>query len=129
MDDNLRNQNEAMPIFMKEESWLDTEPLDTSAQVVSTNMRNDVVINQANRVNLELLTGRQTISTSVQQQETTSVSGTNGGGLLSSDIIYQYVNLNSVRKMIPQNIIEFLLICVIVIYLIYYFSQISRVSI
>lgn len=45
-----------------------------------------------------------------------------------SDFILQYVNLNLVRKMIAQNQIELIFICVIITYLIYYFSQISRVS-
>lgn len=45
-----------------------------------------------------------------------------------SDSLAQNVNFKSVRKMIAQNLIEFLFICVIVAYLIYYFSQISKVS-
>lgn len=42
--------------------------------------------------------------------------------------LFQYVNLNLVRKMIAQNMTELIIVGVIIIYLVYYFSQVSRVS-
>ena len=40
----------------------------------------------------------------------------------------QYVDLSLVRKVIAQNMAEIIVVCVILIYLVYYFSQISKVS-
>lgn len=62
-----------------------------------------------------------------------SLSPTNSSNSSSSlgligDFIRQHVNMHLVTKMIAQNLVEILFICVIVTYLVFYFSQISRVS-
>lgn len=112
-----------MPILVKEDTWLDESP-DGSSVVQPSAMPHAHNYQDTSRLESLPVGGRQTTpSTSVLEAPKLT-----SNGLFNSDIIYQYVNFNLVRKMIPQNLIELLLICVIVIYLIYYFSQISRVS-
>lgn len=67
-------------------------------------------------------------STTTTSSTSTTISSPPSFINLINDFILQYVNLNIVRKMIAQNLIEILFICVIITYLVFYFSQISRVS-
>lgn len=77
------------------------------------------------------------LTSQVSSSSTSSISTTTTTTISSppsfinriNDFILQYVDLNLVRKMIAQNLIEILFICVIITYLVFYFSQISRVSI
>jgi len=73
-----------------------------------------------------LTKAHQTLAMGAQDKTETIESNRTASDVL----LFEYVDVfNLVRKMIAQNLVEFLIICVIITYLIYYFSQISKVSI
>lgn len=59
--------------------------------------------------------------------ETTSATS-NNNDLINWNLIMKYVNFNLVRNLIAQHLAELIILCVIIIYLAYYFSRISKVS-
>lgn len=66
------------------------------------------------------------LSSSSSGLEQASDSTQTGYGPTS--LVVKYVNLNLVRTMIAQHALEIIIVLVIIIYLVYYFSRISMVS-
>lgn len=97
-------------------------------------------VDQTQAANIQYATGGPPTKPSLTKATTTTTTATTTTtntinsrhqehALIVNDLLLQFVNLNVVRKMIAQNFVEFLMVCVIISYLIFYFCFISKVSI
>lgn len=105
-----------------------------SAPAASTSASNPMAASEPLQQPLQQPNGRlafgsrqpdELIATRLAGREATS-AGQEASAIINCDPLVKYVNL--VRNMTAQHGAELIVLCVIIIYLVYYFSKISKVS-